>query len=294
MKSRRTLERLRATLFVMPAFLLHLAVVTIPASTLLYYAFTSWSGLGRATFNGLTNFHRMLTDDAVFGAALFNNMTYMAVFLTVPIILGLALALLMKRLGRSQMLYRTVFFMPYVLSAVVIGRIFVAFYSPYQGLGKLFDALGLESLAGVAVLGNRSLALFAVAFANVWYWWGFLMALFVTALHQVDAELYEAASLEGASGLQQFWNVTVPQIMPTIVTVVMITVIGSFLTFDWVWAMTRGGPAGATEMASTWIYKNAFLRNDAGYAAAMSLVICVICIGIYFGFRALQKRGWNV
>lgn len=287
-------KRLKSTLFVLPAFALHLMIVTIPATTLLYYAFTKWSGLGPAVFNGLANFVRMFVEDVNFHKALINNLLYMSVFLTLPFVVGLVMAMLVKRAGKAQMFYRTIFFLPYVMSAIIAGKIFLVFYSPYQGLGKLFAFLGIDSLANVALIGNEKLALFAVAFVDYWHWWGFVMALFLAALHQVDTSLYEAASMEGARKLQMFWHVTIPQILPTIMTLVMITMIGSFLTFDWIWAMTQGGPAGSTEIASTWIYKRVFVGYEAGYGSALSLFICVLCVGIYFGFRWLQKKGWDI
>jgi raffinose/stachyose/melibiose transport system permease protein len=287
-------KKLKSTMFVMPAFLLHLAIVTIPALTLLYYAFTKWSGLGLGEFNGLANFRRMVFEDTVFHKALLNNLLYLSVFVTLPFIAGLGMALLVKNAGKAQMLYRTVYFLPYVISAVIAGKIFLVFYSPYQGIGKLFAYLGISSLANAAIIGNEHLALFAVAFVDYWHWWGFVMALFLAALHQVDSALYESASIEGANKLQQFWHVTIPQILPTIITLMMITTIGSFLTFDWIWAMTQGGPAGSTEIASTWIYKRVFVGYEAGYGSMLSLTICLVCVLIYFFFRALQKRGWDI
>jgi len=283
-------RRATATLFIMPAFILPAIVVTLPALSLLYYAFTKWSGLGAARFNGLENFRRMLFEDSAFHLALFNNLLYMLFFLTLPIMMGFTVAQLVRKVrGRLQMVFRSLFFLPYSISAVVAGQIFSMLYSPYQGLGRLFEVLGIRALAGVAVFGDVNLALYAVASVNFWYWWGFVMVLFLAALHQVDPHLYEVADMEGVSSFQRLVYITIPQIMPTIVTLVMITVIGSFLTFDWVWATTRGGPAGATELASTWIYKRVFVAYDAGYGSALSLTVCVICVVIYLGFATLKR-----
>jgi raffinose/stachyose/melibiose transport system permease protein len=287
-------KRLAVSAFVAPAFLLHALIVTVPALTLLYYSFTKWNGLGKPVFNGLDNFKKMIVDDFQFHASLVNNLVYMLIFLTVPIIVGLLMAMLVVKAGKAQMIYRTVFFLPYIVSAVIAGKIFMVYYDPYVGISQIFAKMGLTALAKISFIGDEHIALFSVAFVDYWHWWGFVMVLFLAALHQVDAHLYEAASIEGANGLQKFVHVTIPQVMPTLITLMMITMIGSFLTFDYIFAMTQGGPAGATEIASTWIYKRSFVGFEAGYGSTLSLSICMICIFIYFGFNALQRRGWDV
>jgi len=287
-------RRLKATAFVVPAFLLHAAIVGIPALSLVFYAFTEWNGIGTPKFNGVENFRYMIIEDSDFHAALGNNLIYMAIFLTAPLVVGLLMALLTMRAGRFQMLYRALFFLPFVVSPVVAGRIFMIYYDPFVGITQFFKSVGWDSLADIMFIGNRSIALFSVAFVDYWHWWGFVMVIFLAGLHQVDRGLYEAAMLDGANSFQRFAHVTIPQLRPTIVTLAMITVIGSFLTFDYIYVMTQGGPAGATEIASTWIYKQAFTLFNAGYASSLSFAVCLACVLVYIGFRQIQKRGWDV
>jgi raffinose/stachyose/melibiose transport system permease protein len=287
-------NRTKATLYVVPAFLLHALIITVPALTLFYYSFTEWNGLGKPIFNGLSNFKRMIFDDPEFLASLVNNVIYLVIFLTAPIIVGLLIAMMVVKAGKAQMLYRTVFFLPYIISAIIAGKIFMVYYDPYVGITRLFDYIGLPALANISLIGDGRFALFAVAFVDYWHWWGFVMVLFLAALHQVDAHLYEAASIDGANKFQKFVHITVPQVMPTMITLLMLTMIGAFLTFDYIYAMTQGGPAGATEIAATWIYKKSFVGFEAGYGSALSLTISLLCILIYFGFRQLQKKGWDI
>lgn len=279
--------------FIMPTFLLHAAIVTIPAFSMLYYSLTEWSGIGDPVFIGLENFRRILFDKTLH-FAIINNIKWLLIFITVPLILGLLVALLVIKAKRAQMLYRTVIFLPYVLSAVVSGKIWVSLYNNYFGINRVFENLGLTELSKISWIGDPKLALYSVAFVDNWHWWGFVMVLFISALHQIDVCLYEAASIEGASPVQKFWYVTIPQIRPTLMTIMMITMIGAFLTFDYVYIMTQGGPGQATEIVSTWIYKSAFFKFEAGYANAISLIVSMICGLIYLIFNSFKKRGWDV
>ena len=276
------------TLFVLPAFALHFVVVAVPVGSLAYFSMTDWNGLAAPSFVGLENFKRMLFEDSNFKRALINNVIYMFVFLTVPIAFGLLMAMLTVQTGRMRVFYQALFFAPYVISPAIAGKVFMLFYDPYHGIGQFFDAVGLDFLANIQYIGNRNLTLFSIAAVDVWHWWGFVLVIFVAALQQVDPNLYEAAELDGANRLQKFIHVTIPQIRPTLVTLMTVTIVGSFVTFDYVYVMTQGGPAGASEMASTWIYKRAFNSYEAGYASALSIVVCGGCVIAYLGFQQLR------
>ena len=256
--SYNTRKKLKGTFFILPAFLIHVIVIVIPALSMIYYAFTKWNGLSEPVFIGLDNFKRMLKDyDFLF--AMKNNLIWMAIFLIVPFILGLGMALVFTKIGKVQMIFRTLCFLPYVISATVSGKIFSIFYSPYSGLGSIFEKLGIKALAGFAPLGNEKQALYAAAFVDNWHWWGFVLVLMLSALHQVDTSLYEVAKTEGANAWQTLIHVTIPQIKPTIISYFVFVIIAAFTTFDYVWIMTQGGPAGSTEVFATRIYKTTFM-----------------------------------
>ena len=125
----------------------------------------------------------------------------------------------------------------------------------------------------------------------MWHFWGFPMVLFLSALQQIDPALYEAARVDGANRRQELWYVSLPGIRQTISFLLIMTVMWSFLTFDYVYVMTYGGPANSTEILSTWIYKNAFSMYRAGYANALCVVQSLICIVFYFIQRFIGKKG---
>ena len=273
-------KRLIGTAFVLPAFIIHLMIVTLPAFAMVYFAMTDWNGLSKANFVGFDNFIRM-AHDMDFLNSIKNNLVWMSLFLIIPLILGLGLALLITSMGKEQIFYRTMCFLPYVICSVIAGKVFSAFYSPYSGIGPLLNAMGITAMKDFAPLGNKSIALFAVAFVDNWHWWGFVLVLMMSALHQVDASLYEAAVLEGINPVQKLFYITLPQIRASIISYFIFIIVASFKTFDYVWVMTSGGPAGATELAATWIYKRTFVNYEAGYGSALSLTVCMGCLIIY-------------
>ena len=282
-------NRLRGTFFVLPAFLLHFCVIVIPACSMFYYAMTDWNGLSQPNFVGFDNFARMIKDtDFLF--AIRNNLIWTLLFMTVPLVLGLGMGLIFVRAGKIQMPLRALCFLPYVISAAISGKIFTVFYSPYSGIATIFQQLGIESLSDFAPLGDQNQALYAAAFVDNWHWWGFVLVLMMSALHQVDSSLYEAAKIEGANPFQTLVHVTLPQIKPTITSYFVFVVIDTFTTFDYVWIMTQGGPAGATELLSTRIYKTSFLNNEAGYGSAMSLSVCLFALLVYAVLKKIQRK----
>ncbi|GAA0790614.1 sugar ABC transporter permease [Clostridium sp. AF19-22AC] len=281
-------RKLKGMVFVLPAFLIHVGIVLIPAVGMVWYSFTNWNGLKAPKFIGLQNYVTMLSDTSFFHA-LKNNLIWMAMFLVIPLAIGLILAVILSNISRGQMLLRTIYFLPYVVGAAIAGKIFATFYSPYSGIASVFKALGIESLSNFAPLGNGKLALYAVAFVDNWHWWGFVLVLMFSALHQVDRSLLEAATMEGAGPLRKFFSVTVPQIKPTIISYFTFILIASFTTFDYVWIMTQGGPSNATELVSTWIYRKSFISYEVGYGSALCTTVCGGCLAIYLLFTLVQK-----
>lgn len=279
--------------FMVPLVVLNLVVIVGPAVATVYYSLTDWSGLGPAEFIGLENYRRMLTDSD-FLLALWHNVVWTAIFLTVPIAMGLLGAFLLSQITRFQMFFRIVYFIPYVVASVVNAAIWENILDPDRGVGAALAGLGIPWLEGVAFFGSERLALPAVAFVNNWAWWGFVVVLFLTAMQSVDRELYEAAKVDGASRWNQFKNVTIPGIRPTLVFVCLMTIIWSFLVFDYIYIITQGGPAGATEVVASQMYKEAFARFEAGYAAAQGLGISFISGLIILAFLFLRRRGWEI
>ena len=292
LKNKSELKRWAGLLFVLPAFIYHFIVVIVPSIKTLYLSFFDWNGIGNPTFIGLDNFIEMFTADEVLPVALKNTMVWTLWFVTVPIILSLFVAVWVSGVKRPkvQMFYRTTYFLPYVLSAAIAGKIWSNFYNPYYGFSTIFKTMGLDNLAEVMWLGDSKIALFSVIFVSNWSWWGFVMVLFVSALQQIDPALYEAASIDGAGRVKLFWHIAIPGVSPTIVFIVAMSLMWSILSFDFVWVMTMGGPGQATELLSTWIYKNAFVNYRAGYANAICVLQTIIVMVIFFINQFVRKK----
>lgn len=288
-------------LFILPILAIHILVVAIPSVSAIYYSMTDWKGIGEANFVGLANFKRLL-NDAIFLKALKNNFVWLGFFITVPFILALAAASLLAQIKRGAMFYRLAIFIPYILPSVVTTNIWRNLMSPRRGLGAQFTAtpvgerlvsLGMPDL-GIPFLGRTETVLLSIAFIDNWHFWGFLTILFLVAMQNVPMDLYDAAKIDGANRWQQFLNVTLPGIRPTLLFMLMMTAIWSFLVFEYVWILTQGGPAGASEVLGTYVYKQAFQRFETGYAAAMGLTMSSFAGLIIMIFIFLRKRGWDI
>lgn len=158
----------------------------------------------------------------------------------------------------------------------------------------MFKALGWAKLGKTLWLGNKAIALYSVAFVDLWHFWGFVMVMFLGALQQVDPALYESALVEGANRRQLFTKITIPCIMPTLVFVVITIIMWSFLTFDYIWVMTGGGPGNASDVLSTLIYRNAYSRYRTGYASTICVVQSFLSILTYIIMQVVKKRGVEV
>jgi raffinose/stachyose/melibiose transport system permease protein len=280
-------------LFIAPITILHLVVVVGPAISGMYYSLTEWSGIGAAEFIGLENFRRLIFDDDNFRLAFQHNILWLAFFLTIPFIMALGVASLLAQIRQGSMIFRTAFFVPYVLPSVVAASIWRMLYDPRLGFGVALANWGIPGFDR-AYLGDKNLALGAIAFADNWHWWGFLMILFLTAMQNIPTDLYDAAKIDGANRWQEFLNVTLPGIRPTVFFMLMMSAIWAFLVFDYVWILTQGGPAGSSEMLATHLYKQAFQRFEAGYGAAIGITMSALA-GIMAGiFVLLRRRGWDV
>jgi raffinose/stachyose/melibiose transport system permease protein len=277
----------------LPLIVVNVLVVLGPSVATVYFSFTDWSGIGSADWVGLQNYTEIVAD-ADFWLALMHNLIWTAIFLTVPVGMGLLGAFLLSQITRFRMVFRVLYFIPYVIASVVNAALWQNILDPTRGIGSVLATVGIPYLDGVSFFGSERLALPAVAFVDNWHWWGFVVLLFLTALQSVDKELYEAAKMDGANRWQQFINVTIPGIRATLVFVVLITIIGSLLVFDYIYIITQGGPAGASEVVGTLMYKEAFARFEAGYAAAMGLGLSFMSGLVILVFLYLRRRGWEI
>lgn len=279
-------------LFLAPLLLLSFVVTILPSALSVRYAFTDWSGIGDAKFVGLANFQEMFGDRA-FYRALWNNVRWMLIFLTVPVAMGLLGAYLLSSIRRGQMLFRTLYFIPYVIASVVNAYIWKLILNPVFGLGPWLAERGFPWL-DIRFFGRPDTSLYAVAFVDNWHFWGFLVVLYLAAMHAVDADLYEAARIEGANRWHEFRHVTVPGIRPTLVFTLLMIMIWSFLVFDYIYLLTNGGPAQSSEVLATLTYSTAFYSLRVGYATAIALTMTFFSTIFVSMFVILRRLGWEI
>ena len=289
--ARRSWRRYRAgILFVLPALILYLVFMVYPFFQSIYFSFTSWNGVTAVKeWVGLENY-RALIGDNLFWLSLQHTVIWVIVGTIAPIAIGMLLAILLWSRPKGFALFRTFYFMPQVLSAVVIGIVWNWIYNPIFGiLNEALDTVGLEDISR-GWLGDPDIALYAVLIAAIWATIGLCFVIFLAGLQNVSKDLLEAATVDGANVWQRFWNVTVPQMASVINVVVALLLIGGFSVFDIIFVMTGGGPANATEVLATYTYKEAFTQNNVGYASTLSVVITVISLIASVMFIRLRER----
>jgi ABC-type sugar transport system permease subunit len=275
--SRRAERRLVIILFPLPAIFLYTLFVVYPGFQAFWVSLYKWRGMDPQldAFVGLGNFARFFSDELA-QKALANNFY----LLIIPTILTLALALLFAEVIRSGIkgggFFQTVFFFPNILSMVVVGIIWAFVYAPTFGLVNGFIRLiGLGKLAK-PWLGVPSLVMPSISAVLVWMAAGYYMVLFISAMKNIPRELYESAKLDGATGWQQFWGITLPLIWDVLRIVVTLLFLGAIQQFALIWVMTEGGPNGASEVMATFMYKNAFRWQNVGYGNAVAVIMFLL------------------
>jgi raffinose/stachyose/melibiose transport system permease protein len=278
-------------LFAAPALLLHICVIAVPSAFTLVMSFSAWNGIGPLRFVGLANYRTMLSD-TTFGAALLNNARWMAIYLTVPIAMALGTAVVISSLHpTAQILYRVIFFLPATVAGVVVARVWSWLFHPFFGINQILQSWGWNDMA-LNWLSDPAIALYSIAIADNWRWWGFLVVIFLVALRQIDSLLYESARIDGANNRAILWFITIPALRPVLVFVAITSVIFSFLLLELVYLMTSGGPGMATQVASYWIYTQAIYDFNYGYAGALAVTVTLILLATAGAMLYLQRRWW--
>lgn len=277
--------------FLGPALLIYSAFLLWPLIQSVYLSLTDWNGLSRRKpFVGLGNYQELLTDE-VFWSALVRNFIWAGAGALGPMCIGLFLALLLWSNPPGYVFYRTVYFMPQVLAPVAVAIVFAWVYEPSFGiLNRFLRSLGLDQLA-LPWLAEPRAALFALIAVAVWVETGFAFVIFVAALQEVDRDLLDAASIDGAGPGGRLIYVTLPQIANAMNLVAVALVIAGFNAFDYVWIMTRGGPGGSTDVTSTYLYEVAFVDTRTGYGSAISTVATLITVSVSLLIVTLRERG---
>ena len=277
-------------MLVAPAVLLMTVFLIFPMFNAVYYVFVDFNGINPTPpWVGFGNLTELAQDPDVW-EAFRNNAIWIVLGTIAPLILGLLLALALWTVRRGSAVYRTVFFLPYVLPPVAVGVVWGWIYEPSRGwLNRFLEMIGLGSLTK-GWLGDPDTALYAVLATAVWTAVGFVFVVILSALRNVDTEQVDASLLDGANWFQRLRYIILPQIMPVFVMVMAITLIGGFAVFDLIFVMTGGGPAGASDVLGTVAYANAFQLNRISYGTSLALVVTLIAIPFAVGLDRLQRR----
>lgn len=287
---RRLQDNLLIALFLFPALILFLLFVVYPVFRSLYFSMYDWNGLGPATdFVGLQNFKDILADK-VFLKALRNALLIIGFSLGAQLPLALALAVLVGRNLPGRAIFRTIFFMPYVLSEINVAIMWMLLYNPDPERGLLNAIAVLFGSKPIGWLSNTHLVLFSIFLALTWKYFGFHMLLYLAGLQNIPTELEEAARIDGANSFQNFFYITLPLLGSTIRTSVYLSVLGSIQQFILVWIMTKGGPVNASETLATYMYRFGFVRFELGYGSAVAIYMFTICLIFSLIYQSLTRR----
>src|ERR671916_461724 len=279
-----------AVLFIAPGLLIYLVFMIYPFLNTIYLSFTNWDGItANKDWVGLSNYARIFGEEAALKAFV-NNIVWVILGTISPVVLGLFEALLVWSGARGSLLFRTLFFLPFVPPLVVVGIVWQWIYHPLFGvLNSVLDAVGLDSLSR-GWLADPHTALYAVLIAAIWGATGFCFLILHAALQNVDISTVEAAMIDGANWFQRARNVIIPQIAPQLTMVTAVTLIGGFAVFDIIFVMTGGGPGNASEVLATYTYKTAFQQNQAGFGSALAMLMTLLSLVSAVVFVRLRER----
>ena len=265
-------------IFLLPALVLFLTIIIVPIFMSVTYSLTEWDGIGKKVFTGFDNYKELfLTNSDGFWRAVKNSLIFAAgsVFVQLPI--SLILALILARGVKGERFYVSVYFIPVLISTVVIGQLWMKIYHPQYGLlNTVLRSMGLEQLTG-NWLGDTKKVIFAVIVPVLWQYIGYHMLLMYASVRSISEEIFEAARIDGANGIQTALHITIPLMKPILKVCVTFAVVGSLKNFDLVYVMTGGGPAGASQLPSTLMVETIFSRNMYGYGSSMAIFIILEC-----------------
>ncbi len=265
-----------ALLYVLPALLPYTLFAVLPALHTAYLSLFDWDGVTLPSFTGLDNYRRVATDPQLRAAA-WHAGALIVFFSVLPIALGLvSAALVARRSGRrGTSLIRTLLFLPQVVPLVAVAVIWRWVYAEDGTLNQALRAIGLGRLTD-AWLGSFTWALPAVGLIGTWVVAGLCMVLFLSGTQRIDQEIYEAARMDGAGPLREFWSVTVPLLRPEMAVALSITVIAALSSFDLIYITTGGGPGNTTVVPGILIYRLAFGGGAVGLAGALAVVLTAV------------------
>lgn len=268
-------------LLVFPGLAIMVFAILAPILLSLYYSLTNWSGFGGKEFIGLANYKEIITMDATFWRSLWNALLLLGVTVFIQNVLAFLLASVLIQLSnRLSLILRTIYFIPAILTVVVITKLWVNIMNPNFGLlNKILKSVGLEDLA-YSWLSDPKTALGAVIFITVWHGFGWALLFYYSGLTTVPKELEEAALVDGAGPITRYLKVVIPYMMPVIQAVIIIDITACLKQMEIVMLTTSGGPGNSTQFVAYHLYEQAFKFSRFGYGNAISILFVIIALTI--------------
>ena len=283
--------KLNILLFLLPALILFIGILIAPIIMSLVYSFTEWNGFTTPEFIGIKNYIELFTSKSInIGRALKNAMllAVLSCCIQLPFALWLALRLARPIKGRTALL--SIFFMPVLISTVVIGQLWLKIYNPDYGVLNVFlRSVGLEKWTQIW-LGNKKTALGAAFVPILWQYVGYHMLLMYAGIRGVPVELTEAAMLDGCTPAQVSRYIIIPYIRPILRVSVIFAITGSLKSFDLIYVLTNGGPSHTTEVPSTLMINLLFLRNRYGMGSTIAVMLIILCFFFALVINMLFKE----
>jgi raffinose/stachyose/melibiose transport system permease protein len=273
-------------LFLLPGLALYCLFIFWPVIQAVYYSFYDWSGLGPLTNFIATKNYETVLKSSTFIAALLHNLAILGLSIAVQLPLALLLALVIGKTLPGRTIFRTIFFLPYILSEVIAGYIWIFMYDPNGGLFNSVLQSLIPGFQPQAWLGDTRLVLLSIFVAMIWKYFGLHLVLYAAAIQNIPDEITEAARIDGASLMQVMRHITLPLMGSTIRLSIFLSALGSLQYFDLVWIMSQGGPVHASETMATYLYVYGFKTYSLGYGSAVGVVMMAIC----FAFSLLYQR----
>lgn len=266
-----------------PTLLVYCIFIILPIGITVRYSFTKYSGIGKAKFNGISNYVRLFHDE-VFWISLKNTMIMFVLAFTLLLVLSFLLALLLNSKLKASDFSKAMIFSPAIIAPIIVGIIWVYILDPNIGIiNNLLDAIGASALKQKWI-GGDTLSPYSIAIIYFWQQLGYLVTIFIAGLKMVPEDVMEAAKIDGASAVQKVRYVTIPMMRTTISTVAVLIITGVFKIFEIVQQTTGGGPNHLSETLVTYSYSMTFASSDYGYGmtiAIVTFILSLIITGIY-------------
>jgi len=264
---------------VTPAVILFISAIFAPICLSAYFGMTQYSGMGTPVFIGLENFRQLLFHDEIFWRSLGNAALLGFCFVCIQHPVCMIFAVLVDKVsGKLEKFFRAAYFIPNVISVAVIASMWVFIYNPDFGLlNSALRALGLGS-AQQEWLGNPDMAIWSVIIVLVWHGFGWGLLIYYAGIKGIDTQLYEAAAIDGATGTQSFFRITLPMMRPVIRVNVTLAIISALKQMETVYLLTNGGPGNKTQFLANYLYQKAFSSYEYGYGNAISVLFVIVCM----------------